>query len=83
MMSTLPLLDIEGLSVDLTTQGTPLTVVASADLQIKAGETVCLVGESGSGKTVTALSILRLIDYKGGRLVKGAIRLEGRNLASL
>ncbi|WP_373696572.1 ABC transporter ATP-binding protein [Variovorax sp. EBFNA2] len=52
-----PLLDVKGLSVSFG--GKP--VVHGIDLQIAAGEKLALVGESGSGKTVTALSLLRLV----------------------
>ncbi|WBU53618.1 ABC transporter ATP-binding protein [Paracoccus sp. SCSIO 75233] len=41
------------------------------------GETLALVGESGSGKSVSALSILRLIEREGGRITGGSIRLGG------
>ena len=43
-------------------------------LEIGRGETVAVVGESGSGKSVTALSIMRLVEHGGGRIVGG--RLE-------
>jgi len=76
-------LDISGLSVSLATPQGQVTAIDHLDLHIAPGETVCLVGESGSGKTVTALSVMRLIDAKGGRLIGGDIRLEGRNLAAL
>jgi peptide/nickel transport system ATP-binding protein len=76
-------LEIDDLSVALTTRQGKLPAVEQVDLRIAPGETLCLVGESGSGKTVTAMSVMRLIDRKGGRITQGAIRLEGRNLASL
>jgi peptide/nickel transport system ATP-binding protein len=76
-------LEVDGLSVDLQTPAGSVRAVDAIQLRIAAGETVCLVGESGSGKTVTALSIMRLIDYKGGTLSQGQVRLDGRNLAAL
>ncbi|MFD2857902.1 ATP-binding cassette domain-containing protein [Seohaeicola zhoushanensis] len=42
---------------------------------IHRGETLALVGESGSGKSATALSILRLVEREGGRIIGGSVRL--------
>ena len=47
--------------------------------EIRAGETLGLVGESGSGKSVTALSIMRLVQLPG-RITHGSIRFKGRDL---
>lgn len=74
-------LEIAGLSVALQGRGARLEALDAIDLTIGAGEAVCLVGESGSGKTVTALSVLRLIDYAGGAITSGEIRFDGRDLA--
>ena len=43
---------------------------------LKKGETIAIVGESGSGKSVTALSLMRLIDYSGGNIISGEIILK-------
>jgi peptide/nickel transport system ATP-binding protein len=77
------LLELHDLSVTLQTSTGPAEIVRSIGLGIGAGEIVCLVGESGSGKTLTALSITRLVDYRGGKITQGEIRLDGRNLAQL
>ncbi len=60
-------------------------IVKAADdisFDLRKKETLCIVGESGSGKTVTALSILRLIEPPG-RIVEGKIVLNGKNLLEL
>jgi peptide/nickel transport system ATP-binding protein len=62
-----------------TDQGT-VKAVEGIDFSIRKGETVGLVGESGCGKSVTALSILRLIPHPPGRIVRGEILFEGRNI---
>ncbi len=46
------------------------------------GECICLVGESGCGKSVSALSILRLIDSPPGRIVEGVINFGGTDLVN-
>ena len=70
------LLKIENLSVAFGRR----QAVRGIDLEIRAGERLALVGESGSGKTVTALSILRLLER--ARL-DGQILLQGRDLLAL
>src|SRR4029450_7013403 len=47
--------------------------VVDLSLTIGHGETVAVVGESGSGKSVTALSVMRLVEHGGGRVTSGAI----------
>jgi oligopeptide/dipeptide ABC transporter ATP-binding protein len=57
--------------------------VDGVSFDIRAGETVGLVGESGSGKSVTALSLLRLVDPPGRIEAGSRIVFEGRDLLTL
>jgi len=77
------LLEIDSLSVGLPSRAGGVQVLDGIDLTLAPGETVCLVGESGSGKTVTAMSVMRLLDYKGAKITDGEVRFEQRDLASL
>ncbi|MDE2851112.1 MAG: ABC transporter ATP-binding protein [Acidobacteriota bacterium] len=80
-----PLLRVENLNVAFRSGfggRPPVRAVNSVSLEVAAGETLAIVGESGSGKSVTALSILRLIPDPG-RIEKGRILFEGRDLLAL
>jgi len=68
-----PLLEIDKLCVNFG----PSRVVDQVSFAVDAGEKFALVGESGSGKSVTALSVLRLIE---SATYEGAIRFEGSDL---
>jgi len=57
-------------------------VVEDLSFSLEAGKTLALVGESGSGKSVTALSILRLLEPSTCRL-RGEILLDGQNVLAL
>jgi peptide/nickel transport system ATP-binding protein len=57
--------------------------VDGVTFDIEDGQTVGLVGESGCGKSVTALSIVRLLDKGTGRIVGGEVLYRGKNLVSL
>ena len=70
-----PLLDIANLRVRFGGS----TVVDDVSFSVGAGEKFALVGESGSGKSITALSIMRLVDAAA---TTGAIRFEGHDLCS-
>jgi len=74
-----PLLDVQHLAV---TFGGAEPAVDDVSFQIMPGETLGLVGESGSGKSVTAFSILRLLQPPG-RITSGRVLFEGRDLVAL
>ncbi|ALG66668.1 ABC transporter ATP-binding protein [Beggiatoa leptomitoformis] len=77
-MNVFPLLTIERLSLTFTHQQT--TVVQNVSFDIHTGEKMALVGESGSGKSVTAMSILRLLDKEQVRYPTGKINFQGKDL---
>jgi peptide/nickel transport system ATP-binding protein len=77
------LLDIRGLKTWFKTDDGMVRAVDGVDLRIDRGETVGVVGESGCGKTVTARSVLKLIDMPPGRFEGGQILWQGRDLIPL
>ncbi|HEX2717455.1 MAG TPA: ABC transporter ATP-binding protein [Gemmatimonadaceae bacterium] len=78
-----PLLSITQLRTTFATDAGPARAVDGVSFGVPRGETVGLVGESGCGKSVTALSILRLIDPPGRIEPSSSIRFEGRELVTL
>jgi oligopeptide/dipeptide ABC transporter ATP-binding protein len=76
------LLSVTGLTTvfDLPTGVAPAIIDVS--FHLNKGETLCLVGESGSGKSVTALSMLRLVE-RPGRIASGSVRFDGRDLMDI
>lgn len=75
-----PLLSVSQLKTYFFTSEGVAKAVDDVSFAVGHGETVGLVGESGCGKSVTALSIMRLVDDPPGKIVGGEIRLEGKNL---
>jgi peptide/nickel transport system ATP-binding protein len=75
-------LQVRDLRTHFFTQDGIVRAVDGVSFDVGAGETVAIVGESGCGKSVTALSILRLIQKETGRIVGGSIQFQGRELTS-
>ena len=77
------LLAVENLHVEFATAAGIVRAVEGLAFELRRGEVLAIVGESGSGKSVTALSVMRLLPPRTGRVRKGAIRFEGRDLLGL
>ena len=73
-----PLVAIDGLQVEFKTDGGTIVAVDGVSFSVNPGETVCLVGESGSGKSVTSLSLMRLVEFGGGRISGGKLKFTPR-----
>nr|WP_255568931.1 ABC transporter ATP-binding protein [Neoroseomonas alba] len=74
------MLEISGLKVHFRTDDGWVRAVDGVDIGVDGGETVSIVGESGCGKTVTAKTVLKLIDMPPGKIVAGSIIWQGRDL---
>src|SRR5580700_7119191 len=77
------LLEIRGLKTHFRTDDGMVRAVDGVELAIDRGETLGVVGESGCGKTVTAMTVLKLIQMPPGRIVAGSVLWQGRDLVPL
>ncbi|HET6283632.1 MAG TPA: oligopeptide/dipeptide ABC transporter ATP-binding protein, partial [Polyangia bacterium] len=77
-----PILEVKDLRTYFFADAGVVRAVDGISLEINAGETLGIVGESGSGKTVSALSIMRLLE-EPSRIVGGEVRFRGRDLVSM
>ncbi|MDJ0824543.1 MAG: ABC transporter ATP-binding protein [Rhodobacter sp.] len=80
------LVSIQNLRVEFETNDGTVVGVEDISFDIAPGETVCVVGESGSGKSVSSLSLMRLVEFGGGRIAGGKLEFKddggtARNLA--
>jgi glutathione transport system ATP-binding protein len=71
-------LAVDDLSVRFTTSERTVDAVRNISFHVDRGETLAIVGESGSGKSVTSLSLMRLVEHGGGRIVSGSMLLRRR-----
>lgn len=76
------LLEVQHLYTSFFTDKGEIRAVEDVSFSIEKGQTLALVGESGCGKTVTALSIMRLLDHPG-RIVGGHILFQRQDIVTL
>ncbi len=72
-----PVLEVRGLATSFPLRQGVLKAVDDVSFTVRRGETLCIVGESGSGKSVTARSILQIVDAPG-RITGGEMILHRR-----
>lgn len=75
-MAPRPILTVDGLSVEFRTRNGTVRALESVDLTVAKGEVLGIVGESGSGKSVTAYTVIGLLDT-AGRPVAGSAEYDG------
>jgi len=77
-----PLLDVRDLRTYFDTDAGVVRAVDGVSFSIQPGETLGIVGESGSGKSVTALSIMRLLQDQS-RIASGEIDFRGSDIVAM
>ncbi len=83
-----PLLDVADLAVSFDNhsgggRGPRVQAVAGVNMTVHHRQTLAVVGESGCGKSVTAMTTMQLVPRPPGRIDRGTILLNGRDLLSL
>lgn len=73
------LLEIKDLKTHFFTEDGVVRAVDGVDFKVYQGETLGIVGESGCGKSVTAFSIIRLLDYPR-KIVSGEITFKEKDI---
>ncbi len=74
-----PLLQVNDLRTYFFTRSGVVKAVDGVSFEVRRGQVLCIVGESGCGKSMTALSVLRLVD-KPGKIVSGEVIFDGEDL---
>ena len=81
--NTQDLLSVEDLSIIYEVDGEVTHAVTDLNISLKKGETLGLIGETGAGKTTTALGVMRLVPNPPGKVVKGKVVYEGKDLLQI
>jgi peptide/nickel transport system ATP-binding protein/oligopeptide transport system ATP-binding protein len=77
------LLEVRGLRTYFHVMDGTVKAVDGVDFSLRRGETLGIVGESGCGKSVTALTIMQLLDIPPGEIAGGEVWFDGRDLLEL
>ena len=77
------MLELADFSLTVLADDVETELVHEIGLSVAAGETLCIVGESGSGKTVTAMSVIRLLEFVAPVRTSGGILLDKVDLTAL
>ena len=75
------LLEVRDLHTAFTTPAGTVNAVNGVSFSLERGKVLGIVGESGSGKSVTAYSIMQILE-KNGKIVSGSIKLDGQELVN-
>lgn len=77
------ILSVHGLTTHFFTRDGEVNAVDDVTFRVQKGEILAIVGESGSGKTVSALSMLKLVKSPPGKILKGEVILDGKDILKM
>src|SRR6195256_4725552 len=77
------LLAVKDLHTRFFTRDGVVKAVEGVSFELAQGETLGIVGESGCGKSVTALSLMRLIQMPPGKIVQGSVMFDGQDVLKM
>ena len=77
------ILEVRDLAIEFKTDRGTVRAVDGVDFELKASQALGIVGESGCGKSVTAMAIMGLLPYMNGRMVRGSVVFDGKDLSTL
>ncbi|GAA3030245.1 ABC transporter ATP-binding protein [Streptomyces lactacystinicus] len=78
-----PLLEVKDLHVEFHTRDGVAKAVNGVNYSVAAGETLAVLGESGSGKSVTAQTIMGILDMPPGKVTQGQILYRGQDMLTM
>ena len=78
-----PFIEVKDLEIIYKTDVETVHAVNGISFTMEKGQTLGIVGETGAGKTTTALSLLKLLPPRTGRVVNGTICVEGQNVMEM
>ena len=73
------LLDVEGLTVSFGIGASKVVGVKDLNFHVNRSEVLSIVGESGSGKSVSSMAVMRIVEFGGGHIESGRLRLRKRD----
>ncbi|WP_436792099.1 ABC transporter ATP-binding protein [Yinghuangia sp. YIM S10712] len=78
-----PLLEVDDLYVEFRTRDGVAKAINGVSYSVNAGETLAVLGESGSGKSVTAQTVMGILDMPPGVITGGEVRFHGRDMLKM
>ena len=82
-MSGAPLLEVRNLTIGFHVANGFVKAVDDVSFEVRRGETLAILGESGSGKSVSAMTMMGLIDVPPGQILGGEVRFDGRDVLGM